>query len=353
MASLRRKPDGRYYIDYIHHEHGRKRVSVVLAGQPVRDRGVAEAFFAEWLRTHELAPAPTADRAQKSPRISRVLDYYRDVYLVATNAAQATHDAAATHCAAFLEWCRGQRIGNCQQLSKDVMTRYTADLLKTRSPRTARNYVTCIRTAINVAVDAEILESSPIRGKWQLPKVDDVERHPLNQAELSELMGLFQDKPVVLWMALTGNRPSDAISLRFRDVDLESRTVERRSVKVRRLRKYEICREAAALVAREAERPHQPEDPVFLSSLGRPWTNDGLLKSFKCRLVTAEYKRDVTPVLLRHSFGTIMANDIGVPLPELQILMGHSDIKTTMKYVRSTGARRWLDVWDGRISKDK
>lgn len=55
----------------------------------------------------------------------------------------------------------------------------------------------------------------------------------------------------------------------------------------------------------------------------------------------------------RDAFGTIMANDIGLPLPELQILMGHTDIKTTMQYVRARGARTWLDTYDREIMGTK
>lgn len=214
--------------------------------------------------------------------------------------------------------------------------------------RTVRNYLTTIRTAINTAIEAEILDASPIRGRWTLPRVDPVERHPLTLAGLDEVRGIFADVPIVQWVCLTGNRPSDARTLRFCDVDAGSATVDRGSRKSRAIRKYEICRAAVAVVQEQAQREHAETDVVFVNGDGRPWTQDLLYKAFRRRLVSVEYHRELNMRDLRHSFGTIMANEIGVPLPELQVLMGHTDIKTTMKYVRARGARRWLDDWDAR-----
>jgi integrase len=42
---------------------------------------------------------------------------------------------------------------------------------------------------------------------------------------------------------------------------------------------------------------------------------------------------------LRHTFGTECAAQ-GVPIPTLRDLMGHTDVKTTMRYVTVTGDDR-------------
>lgn len=347
MSALRQKTDGRYYIDY-RLNGKRHRETITHNGRAVRDPAAAQVYYTQWCAAQESTPV-TLDTA---PRIAEVVTYYRDTYLHATNAAKASHAAAGTHCEAFMEWCRAQRIGNCQQLSAAVLSRWSADLQRTRNARTARNYLTTIRTAINVAINAGILESNPIRGKWVLPKVEDVERHPLTLEELREVMRIFEDVPIVLWICLTGNRPSDARTLRFRDVDLESRTVDRLSIKARALRNYEISHRAARVIETQAHRPHAAEDVVFLSSTGHPWSADGLLNSFKARLRAVEYPRALNLRDLRHSFGTILAGEMGVPLPELQILMGHTDIKTTMQYIRPTGAREYLTAWDSALPEE-
>lgn len=354
MATLRQKKDGRFFIDYREGAE-RKRLNIQIDDKPVRDPIMAAAYFDHWLMAQKRHADPTASRVPHSPRVETILNYYLDSHLVATNAAEATHAASRTHCMAFLEWLRSEHIGRIQQLNGEVMTRWLAYLQSgtaSRGARTARNYLQTIRAALNAAVDAEILERNPVR-KWTAPKVDAVEKNPLSLEELREVMEIFADRPIVVWMCLTGQRPSDARSLKFGDVDIETRTVHRRSVKVRNLRKFEICRAAAALVARESMRKHRPEDCVFLSSLDKPWTSDGLFNSIKDRLHQVQYKRTVTPKMLRDSFATIMANDLGMPLPELQILMGHSHITTTMQYVRARGGRPWLDSLDDAVGRVK
>lgn len=351
MATLRQKNDGRFFIDY-RDDEGRKRLNIQIEGKPVRDPIMAGAYFDHWMHQQKIHTDPRASRVASSPRIEAVVNYYLDVHLIANNAAEATHAAARTHCMAFVDWLRTEHIGRVQQINGEVLTRWIAYLQSDkggRGARTARNYSQTIRAALNAAVDAEIIERNPVR-KWTAPKVDQVEKHPLSLAELRELIGIFHDRPIVVWMCLTGQRPSDARALKFGDVDIPTRTVERRSIKVRTLRKFEICEEATALVAREALRRHRPEDCVFLSSHGRPWGADGMLNSIKDRLKQVEHPRAITPKMLRDSFGTIMANDLGMPLPELQILMGHTRIETTMQYVRARGGRAWLDALDKAIS---
>jgi integrase len=346
---LRQKPDGRFYVDYVDATGKRRRESLQLDGEVVRDPVAAQLIFEEWTSAHD---DDAQEDAQDSPRIAKVLDYYRDTYLFAHNAAEATHGAAQTHCEAFLEFCRSERIGRCQQLSPQVIARWSKRLQQTRGARTTKNYITTIRTALNVAVDAEMLDRNPIR-KWVLPKTDPVEKRPLSVAEVQDIISIFHDVPIIQWIALTGQRPSDARALVFAQVDIKSRTVDRGSKKPRDIRKFEICDDAALLVEREARRPHTGDDVVFLSSHGRPWSDDGLLNSMKARLRREEYPRHVTPKHLRDSFATIMANEVCVPLPALQILMGHTDIKTTMKYVRSTGARDHLDRWNQAVARSK
>lgn len=347
MPTLRQKRDGRYFIDYRDENGVRQRPYIQIDGKPVRNEAAARAYFDIFVASQSAPAAVTQSRAD-SPRLSAILDYYRDVYLVSENAADATRAAAQTHCAAFLEWCRTENIGRTQQLNVEVMARWSAYLQTgphRRSARTTANYINTIRSAINVAVDAELLERSPVK-KWSKPKFDATDKHPLTLGELRAVMALFSDTPIVLWMCLTGQRPSDARTLKFGDVDIPTRTVHRPSMKVRALRKFEISTAAAALVAAQAERRHTEADVVFLSRQGRPWSADGILNSMVSRCRLENHPRRVTPKMLRDSFGTIMANDIGLPLPELQILMGHTEIKTTMQYIRARGARRWLDEFD-------
>lgn len=86
---------------------------------------------------------------------------------------------------------------------------------------------------------------------------------------------------------------------------------------------------------------------LFESALleGKPWTESGKVISTGNheaayhalhRLVRGMGDKakidELHPHLLRHAFATRMARD-GAPLPTIQWMLGHSDVKTTMRYV--------------------
>lgn len=52
-----------------------------------------------------------------------------------------------------------------------------------------------------------------------------------------------------------------------------------------------------------------------------------------------DFPRPVTLKDLRHTYGTLMVNEVNCPLPIVQVQMGHADIKTTMQYIQPSTAR--------------
>ena len=80
----------------------------------------------------------------------------------------------------------------------------------------------------------------------------------------------------------------------------------------------------------------------------------GLLTAIAEMYARAELTPPPHPIhSLRHSFGTTMAA-AGVPLPVLQELMGHADVKTTRRYVHVNERQKRdaiASVWERRGSK--
>lgn len=71
---------------------------------------------------------------------------------------------------------------------------------------------------------------------------------------------------------------------------------------------------------------------VIAESSGSFVTYDDLKDTVNAIYGRAEVTRPPKPIhCLRHSFGTVMAKR--VPLPVLQTLMGHADVKTTLRYI--------------------
>ena len=95
-------------------------------------------------------------------------------------------------------------------------------------------------------------------------------------------------------------------------------------------RSVPLSPEALAIVERQCKK-HPKSDYVFLNGHGEPYTCDGLSQRLE-RLSDRSGLHKITPYCLRHTFGTTMAAE-GVNLAVLAQLMGHSDIKTTTRYI--------------------
>jgi integrase len=182
-----------------------------------------------------------------------------------------------------------------------------------------------------------------------MPTVAEPEISPLTQEQLSAVLALIREHkpdlaPVVTWIALTGNRPSDAVSLTWVQVNLKTGSVSRAQVKTKQLANYELSGAALECLKTERNRPwYDGKGTVFRDAYGSTWSVNRVYKDFTRTLARIGFERTVTLKDLRHTFGSLMANEMGCPLPILRRLMGHSMIETTMKYIRGGDARPVLD----------
>jgi len=224
-----------------------------------------------------------------------------------------------------------------------------------------------IKPAFDMAVEEDVLRKNPFA--FTLTKVipdDTVERRPITVEEEEKLLAFIQEDKcrrryydVVVILLGTGLRISELCGLTIADVDFKKRRlrVERQLVRTKHCEYYtekpktasgtryipltdEKVYQAFKRVIRDRKKPkiEMIVDGVtgflFLDQQDKPKVAGHFEHALK-RIVdkyneTYHENLVATPHVFRHTFCTRMAQ-AGMPVKELQYLMGHADVGTTLR----------------------
>jgi integrase len=207
----------------------------------------------------------------------------------------------------------------------------TGRLAAGKAPATVERDVAELRTVLSMAVTWGALPTNPLRG-MKHRRVDNTQVRFLDTDEEARLRVALKDKgrpphlaPMVLLSMLTGLRRGELTSLLRSDCDLEACTVTVRAAaaKGKRPRTVPLNLEAQkVLKAWLKQNPRKPGQVVF-----------GVLdvkKSFATLLHDAKIKNFWWHAL-RHHFASRLVQR-SVPLNTVRELLGHADLKMTLRY---------------------
>jgi len=140
---------------------------------------------------------------------------------------------------------------------------------------------------------------------------------------------------IITFLATTGLRASEFCHLKLEDIDLENGKVTVQRGKGGKRRKVGLTHECLEMLSRHIQvLPQQnPNDYIFLDILGKRMERDGLLH--RISRIGKRVGLTVSPHVLRRAFVTHNANK-GRSIVMLQIACGHSDIKTTRSYCKTS-----------------
>ena len=217
------------------------------------------------------------------------------------------------------------------EISPLALERYRRQRQKSgRSDVTINRELAFLRHVYTMAITWDKTIENPVK-KVKLARENNDKMRILSPDEEIRLLAQCgaQLKPLVITALNTGFRSSELLSLTWADVDFSSGMVTVRAgyVKNRESRSVPMNKVLTATL-RAIKMGSSMSEAVFLSSRGTPY------RSFRSAFERAVRKakiEDVTIHSMRHTFASrlVMA---GVDLPTVKELMGHKDIKMTLRY---------------------
>lgn len=194
-------------------------------------------------------------------------------------------------------------------------------------PGGLRNYKNVLSAWFGVAVGLGYHDHNPAKSV-RIEKAQEKPVIVLSVADQERLLRYADDehRPLFQLILQTGLRVGEALNLCWQDVDARALTVRRsKGKRVRRINLTPLARDALGALRSRAT--------IGMTGATLVW--DGRNAEAVRRMLGLACERAGLPRVtthgLRHTFATTMA-EAGVPIPTLQKILGHQDVKTTMRY---------------------
>ena len=225
------------------------------------------------------------------------------------------------------------------EISRLMLSNFHRSLLEEDklAPSHCDAHIRFIKHALQLAVDWSMLEKNPA-SRFPMFNVDNRSNDFLSDAELKRFVQTVQasDNKVIanliLFMLSTGMRLTEAMSIRYSELDMENRTISilARNSKSRRLKTIPMSDLAAQAILSQAGNRGDSEFVWVNPKTGDRYKN--INKAFDVLRKKAEL-----PTFkihgLRRAFASNLANQ-SVPINLIQALLTHASPNTTALYIR-------------------
>jgi site-specific recombinase XerD len=197
------------------------------------------------------------------------------------------------------------------------------------------------RSTMRIAVSGiryfyqHILKRSSIIDDVPYPKQEKYLPEILSGKEVKRLFVLtdnIKHKALLMLAYSAGLRRSEIIGLRLVDIDRKNMQLNIRKGKGNKARKA-ILSNYLLRVLEQYYRAYRPEQYLFNGRKKQEPISEGAVNwAFRQAIKRTGIKKDLSLHNLRHSFASHLLS-MGVSLLDIQMLLGHSDIRTTMVYL--------------------
>jgi integrase len=228
------------------------------------------------------------------------------------------------------------------------------------SPGTTRNALTCLRTFCAWCIEREYLTENPALAVRH-PRVIPPPPNVLSREQIRDLFRAIDKAPgshratwprnrrCILLMLYAGLRREEAANLLWGDLELERRELTVRYGKGGRSRVVPICAELLAELVFDGPQPAgQPVLSTNADDLGLDHRSVGhIFERWLPGRWPATTDGELPPLVSPHQLRRTFATELyvrGVDLLTIQRLLGHSDPKTTLRYIAASSTKEHAAV---------
>jgi len=219
--------------------------------------------------------------------------------------------------------CFGNRY--ISEINQYEIDQYKIKRLENVTPATVNRELACLKHLYTKAIEWGITAHNPAKKvknfKEQIGRVKY-----LTAEQIKDLINNCSDgiRPIVITAVNTGMRRGEILNLKWSDVDLLNRKITILKTKNKEVRIIPIN----GLLYQELRRMPRNGEYLFSKEDGRPYGDPK--RAFKSALKSACIK-DFRFHDLRHTFASHLALS-GIDIRTIQELLGHKDIRLTMRY---------------------
>jgi len=259
--------------------------------------------------------------------MANVLDRMRDD-LALKNLADGTIEHYLRYARAFLEHHKQSPL----KLKEEDIRKYVLNLSEHHTPSTVKMHV----AAIHFLYKKTLRRPNLVRSLF-FPKVPRRLPDILGREEVHKLLEAVDStmhRAVLKTAYGAGLRIAEACSLLVTDIDSERGVIHVRNGKRARDR-YVMLSPTLLTTLRECWKLYRPALPLLFPG-EKPGTfvsQEAVRKSLRAASRKIGITKRVTPHSLRHAFATHLLED-GADIRTIQLLLGHSSIRTTARYIQ-------------------
>lgn len=262
-----------------------------------------------------------------------------DLYLEYSKANKKSYKLDDNYCKVFGEFFgKNTRL---KEITPQKIERFKIHLKQDKRNSTVNRYLEAMSKMFNVAISNGIARLNPIKEIKKL-KQDNLKIRFLTKDEEVRLFEVLQSSsiyyhyiPIIICALQTGMRKGEIKNLKWSNIDFENKYIELLKTKSGKARKIPISNKLMAELLKLKE--NKLSEYVFTN----PYTGtkyNHLQHGFTSALEKANIQ-NFRFHDLRHTAATRMT-EMGIDLAVVQEILGHSDIKTTMRYAHPVPERK-------------